>query len=197
METDEKTELSGEDLDLEFLLYPYRLHSEVELKETDRKKVEKRFFDELKSLGEEAMQLTEFLSEEKRLCHELCSLLKASLGRLDLTVEVPVEALPFLEKAEKVMLNAKCHLIIVDEDGRIDSMALEEYSSEVILMVVWNIITQLKVLIGEYKKKVKQRVEYFDRISRDLRSLHGAFDLPYEEEIPAEGIYQGQRPGAT
>lgn len=177
--------------DLDFLLYPYRLHSKGDLNEIDRERVEKRFYNELKSLSEGAMQLAEFLSEDKRLCHEICSLLRDSLGRLDLTIEVPVKALPFLEKAERAMLNAKCHLIVVDEDGKIDSMALEDYPPEVVLMVVWNIIPKLKVLVGEYTKKVKRRVEYFDRTSRDLRSLQGAFDLP-PEEIPARA-----RPDAT
>ena len=195
LEMDEKKELSGEEKD--FVLYPYRLHSKGDLEEIDRERIEKRFFDELKSLSEEALQLTEFLSEDKRLCHELCSLLRDSLGRLDLTIDVQVRALPFLEKTERVMLNTHCHLIIVKEDGRIDSVDLEEYPSEVVLMVVWNILPKLKVLVAEYTKKVKLRVEYFDRIGRDLRNLQGAFNLPHEEDIPVEDLYQGQRSAAV
>ena len=193
MGIDEKMDLSEE----EFLLYPYRLQSEGEPSEIDRERIERRFFDELKSLSEEAMQLAEFLSEDKRLCHELCSLLRDSLGRLDMTIELPVKAFPFLEKAERVMLNPRCHLIVVHQDGGIDSKALEGYPPEVVLMVVWNVVPKLRVLLGEYKEKVKRRVEYFDRISRDLKSLQGAFGLPHEEEIPVEGLYQAEKTDAT
>lgn len=193
MGMDEKMDLSEE----EFLLYPYRLQSERELKEIDREQIERRFFDELKSLSEEAMQLAEFLSEDERLCHELCSLLRESLGKLDMAIEMPVRAFPFLERAERIMLNPRCHLIVLYEDGRIDSKALEDYPPEVVLMVFWNAMPKFRTLLGEYKEKVKRRVEYFDRISRDLKSLQGAFGLPQEEEIPVEGLYQAERTDAT
>jgi hypothetical protein len=182
-----------------FILYPCRLKDIEDLesirRDSDSERVEKKFFDELKSLSEEALQLTEFLSEDKRLSHEICSLLKDSMGRLDLTVEVPVKALPFLEKVERILLNSHCHLIIVDEDEKIESMDLEEYPSEVVLMVVWNIIPKLKILLSEYTKRVKLRVEYFDKISRDLRSLQGTFD--FSAEAPVEDLYQDQRTNTT
>ena len=177
-----KKDYSGEDL--EYLLYPYRLHTEVGVKEEDRDKSEKRFFNDLKSLNEEALQLTEFRQEDKRLCNELCLLLRDSLRQLDISIEISAKALPFIQKAEKIILNTKGHLIIISKDKKIDSMTLEDYPPEVVLMVVWNIIPKLKLLIIEYTDKVKQRVEYFDRISRDLRSLKGAFDIPFEEEFP-------------
>jgi hypothetical protein len=110
--------------------------------------------------------------------------LRDSLRQLDISIEISSKALPFIQNAERIILNTKGHLIIFSKDKKIDSMTLEDYPPEVVLMVVWNIIPKLKLLISEYTDKVKQRVEYFDRISRDLRSLKGAFDLPFEEEFP-------------
>lgn len=193
METEKKDNSPENELD--YSLFPYRAQrpaSRSPLQEGEKERSEKRFFDELKSLSEESLQLSEYMSEDKRLCNETCLIIGKCLQRLQTTVELPAKALPILPDAEKVMLNPNGHLITVFSDGRIESSNLEQLDTQTIFMIVWNAIPQLRVIVEEFAATVKMRVEYFDRVERDLRSLQNALDNSPNEEISVESIYLEQ-----
>jgi len=172
--------------------YPSPIQSE-EMEATESKEREKlmgemeqKFEELLRIIREEALQLSEFLIEERRLTHELYALLKPVLKHLNTTFNIPTKAIPLSEKAKQIFLNAEGHLIILDEKNRVSSKALEDCSPEVILNVLWVVIPELSGSIMSYRKRVSFRVSLFDRINRELKNLYKIFvkrpESPEEDE---------------
>ncbi|MEM2935592.1 MAG: hypothetical protein QW231_00245 [Candidatus Bathyarchaeia archaeon] len=95
----------------DYLSFPHQLQNNkmLDKKEWDEKKikVEEEFLNFLKNINKEALQLSEFLLEENRLTHELCAHLKQILTRLNLSLAIPVKAIPPLEGIKKIILNAQ------------------------------------------------------------------------------------------
>lgn len=164
-----------------YLSYPYRFWiqdvetpDEKELGKT-KAEIEQKFVDLLKGINEETLQLSESLIEEKRLAHELCDLLKHILSHFKMSVTIPPKAVPFFKKTREIILNAQGNLILVDDEGRVDSRLLEDYPTDIILMVAWSFIPQLKKSISLYRKQVSQRVNFFNKINRELNNVNEVF----------------------
>jgi len=149
----------------------------MDAKEMEKIKVEmeKDFFKKLQTMNEETMQLSELLKEEKRLTHELCTLLTQILAKLNVSLSIPTENPPWPNGIKQALLNSQGHLILVSEDGEISSRNLEDYPSDTIFVVFWNVIPQLGNLIGEYRKKTNLHVNFFNRITRELNNIPKLF----------------------
>ena len=148
--------------------------------------MEQKFEELLRTIREETLQLSEFLIEEKRLIHELYSLLKPILKQLNISFNIPTKAIPLLDRVKHISLNAEGHLILVDEKNAVSSKALEDCSPEVILKVLWVVIPALSESILAYRKRVSFRVSLFERISREFKNLYQTFirrqEKPEEDE---------------
>ena len=177
----EKSKGPAETAEDAYLSYPYRFWiQDVETpdkKELEKTKaeIEQRFVDLLKGINEETLQLSESLIEEKKLAHELCDLLKHILSHFKMSVTIPPKAVPFFKKTREIILNAQGNLILVDEEGRVDSRLLEDYPIDIILMVAWSFIPQLKKSISLYRKQVSLRVNFFNKINRELNNVNEVF----------------------
>jgi hypothetical protein len=162
--------------------------------------MEQKFDDLLRVVKEETLQLSEFLIEEKRLVQELCILLKLTLRQLNASFHISPKMIAVPEKVNHVILNEEGHLILIDNKGGVNSKALEDYSPEVILNVLWVVLPELSEIIVGYRKRISFRVNVFEKISRELRNLHKMFtrtreeqaledsETSTEEETPKDGV---------
>jgi hypothetical protein len=193
-------DFSEERMDHEFF-YPFSL-SNRSLGDLDEKEVEKaiveieeKFFDSLKVINEEILQLSEFLIEDKKLAQELCRLVKPILKHLNLSFTIPARAIPLFEKTDQIILNEDGHLIFVYEKNKIDSKALKEYPPEIVLLVFLNIIPKLGKVLKLYRRKVGMRVNFFEKIYRELENAKRTFvtsnqslDKGLEEAVEVDGV---------
>jgi hypothetical protein len=197
-EKPKKDEGSVETINEEYYSYPYQFWNQdagkANSKETEknRAEIEQKFLDLLKGINEETLQLSEIVIEEKRLAHELCDLLKQILSNLNMSITIPSKAVPPLKEKGEIILNAQGNLIFVSEEGKVDSKLLEEYPPDVILMIAWSAIPQLKESIASYRKKVGIRVNFFNKINRELKNVQGVFLTSKEktEEDELEELFQ-------
>lgn len=181
MESQEKAQIAGDET---YLYYPSRLQSEESNEEFERTKaeIEKRFNELLTTISEETIQLSEFLLEEKKLIRELCMFLRQILKRLNMTFNIPVKAIPELQiTAKKIVLNKEGHLIIMYEKEKVTSKVLEDYSPEIVLTVIWNVIPELEKSIKAYRRKISERVSIFERIKKELKNIGQVFSSSERE----------------
>jgi len=157
--------------------------------------IEGKFLDSLKVINEEILQLSEFLIEDKKLAQELCKLIKQVLKHLNLSFVIPARAIPLFKETEQIILNEEGHLIFVHEKNKVSSKALEEYPPEIILIVFLDIIPKLGRLLKLYRKKVGMRVNFFEKIYRELENVNRTFvtsnqrpDEGLEESVEADGV---------
>jgi hypothetical protein len=144
--------------------------------------MEQKFDDLLRVVKEETLQLSEFLIEEKRLVQELCLLLKLTLRQLNASFHLSPKMISIPEKVNHVILNEEGHLILIDEKGGVNSKALEDYSPEIILNVLWVVLPELSEIIVGYRKRISFRVNVFEKISREFRNLNKMFTRTREEQ---------------
>lgn len=164
--------------------------------------MEQKFEELLRSIREETLQLSEFLIEEKRLIHELYILLKLALRQLNASFRISAKMIPLSERIKQVVLNEEGHLILVNDKGEVSSKALEDYSPEVILNVLWVVLPELSEMIVSYRKRISFRVNIFEKISREFKNLHKIFSKreegqssessgeASEEEAQKDGVRQ-------
>jgi hypothetical protein len=197
-EKTKKDEGSVETLNDEYFSYPYQFciqdaekrdSKEIEKTKTE---VEQKFLELLKGINEETLQLSEIAIEEKKLAHELCDLLKQILSNLNMTIIIPSKAIPPLKEEKEIILNAQGNLILVSEEGNVDCKLLEDYSPDIILMAAWGAVPQLKESITSYRKKIGLRVNFFNKINRELKNVQGVFLTSKEktEEEDLEEVFQ-------
>jgi len=163
--------------------------------EQARVEIEGKFLDSLKVINEEILQLSEFLIEDKKLAQELCKLIKQVLKHLNLSFVIPARAIPLYKETEQIILNEEGHLIFVHEKNKVTSKALEEYPPEIILIVFLDIIPKLGKLLKLYRKKVGMRVNFFEKIYRELENVNRTFatsnqrpDESLEESVEVDGV---------
>jgi len=193
-------EFSEERMDYEHFhpfLFGIRSLEMLDEKEVEEAKVEieEKFLDSLKVINEEILQLSEFLIEDKKLAQELCRLLKQVLKHLNLSFVIPSGAIPIFDKIDQIILNEEGHLIFVHEKSKVDSKALEEYPPEIILIVFLNIIPKLGKLLKLYRKRVGMRVNFFEKIYRELENVSKVFvtsnqrlEVSLRERVEEDGV---------
>jgi hypothetical protein len=157
--------------------------------------VEGKFLDSLKVINEEILQLSEFLIEDKKLAQELCKLIKPVLKHLNLSFVISPRAISLFEKTDQIILNEEGSLIFIHDKNKVDSKALEEYPPEIILIVFLDIIPKLGKLLKLYRKKVGMRVNFFEKIYRELENVNRTFvtsnqrhDESLEESVEVDGV---------
>lgn len=140
-----------------------------------RVEIEEKILYSLREINEEILQLSEFLIEDKKLAKELCRLIKPILKHLNLSFPIPSRAIPISKKSDQIILNEDGHLIFTYEKGKVNSKPLDEYPSEIILIVFLSIIPKLGRLLRLYRKKVGMRVNIFEKMYRELDNANRAF----------------------
>ncbi len=158
-------------------------YSDIEI-EKRRAELEQKLFDFLKVINEGTIRLNESLIEETKLSYEICRILRQILKRLKFSFTIPSEALPQLRKTRQIVLNEEGLLIMVYENGDVESKLLENYPPNIILTVLQYAIPKLGKLVELYGEKINVRVNFFKRIYQELDSLQRAFET--YAEMPSE-----------
>ncbi len=163
----------------------YFTYADIEIEKT-RAGVEQKLFDFLKVINEETVRLSESLIEESKLSYEVCRILRQILKRLNFSIRIPSETLPWLRKTRRIILNEEGHLIIIYENGDADSKLLEDYPPSIILIVFQYIIPKLGKLVKLYGEKISLRTNFFKKIYQELDNLQRAFENSAEQPSEKE-----------
>lgn len=163
----------------------YFTYADIEIEKT-RAGVEQKLFDFLKVINEETVRLSESLIEESKLSYEVCRILRQILKRLNFSFMIPSETLPWLRKTRRIILNEEGHLIIIYENGDVDSKLLEDYPPSIILIVFQYIIPKLGKLVKLYGEKISLRANFFKKIYQELDNLQRAFETSAEQPSEKE-----------
>ena len=132
--------------------------------------------ESLKVLSEETLQLSELIWQESKLTREFCALLKQVLKQLNMSFNLPVDIFPKGAKLQQVILNSEAHLILINDKNEVESKALEDYPSDVVFNLVSFIIPELGKSLGLHRQKISVRIDFFDRVNRELRNLRNMSD---------------------
>jgi hypothetical protein len=175
-----------------YFFHPIQLSNEneeiLDEKEIEKAKseVEQELQEVLKSISEEALQLSEFLIEENTVTTELCMSLKQILKKLNVCFNIPPQDLPLRRKVKKVVLNEEGILIVVHEKGDVTSSLLSEYSPEIVMAVLCAVLPELARVVSLYRKKLSTRVNFFGRLRKELKSVAKAIATTEEENASSE-----------
>ena len=163
----------------------YFTYADIEMEKT-RAEVEQKLFDFLKVINEGTVRLSESLIEETKFSYEICRILRQILKRLKISFTIPPETLPWLRKTRQITLNEEGHLIIIYENGDVDSKLLEDYPPSIILIVLQYIIPKLGKLVKLYGKKISLRANFFKKVYQELDNLQRAFETSAEKPSEKE-----------
>jgi len=146
----------------------------------------------LQSIHEGARMLVEARARDARLGAELCASLTAYTEWLGASFELPIESFPSFYDAEKMLLTPQGRLVVIDKRGKVDSRALDEHPTDVVLAAVWNALPQLRSTIQRRVQRLGERISLFDRVSTEFRIL------PTSAKEPGEGSEEqgSERPEA-
>lgn len=150
---------------------------------------EQKLQELLRGISEETMQVNDFLTRENKLVAELCISLKQILKRLHISISIPPQNLPLQKKAKKAILNEDAQLTVADESGEVNSVSLEEHSSEMVMAVLWAVIPELATAVKSQKKKLSARVSLLEMTKKGLKGIASAI-VTSSEEKPAANAEQ-------
>jgi len=179
-----------DEVNLSYLLFQSQDLEMLDEREIEkiRGDIEQKFSESLRVINEETLQLSEFLIEDKKLAQELCRLIRPVLKRLDLSFVIPPEAIPIFKKTDQIILNETGHLFVY-EKTKVSSKPLEEYPPEIVLAVFLIIIPELGRSMRSYRKTINIRINFFERMYRELESINRAFATSKENA----GVSSGER----
>jgi len=132
--------------------------------------------ESLKVLSEETLQLSELIWQDAKLTREFCALLKQVLKQLNMSFNLPVNVFSHEGKLQQVILNPEAHLILINDKNEVESKALEDYPSDIVFGLVSSIIPELGRSLSLYRQKISVRIDFFDRVNRELRNLRNMSD---------------------
>ncbi|MCZ2855967.1 MAG: hypothetical protein O2U62_02610 [Candidatus Bathyarchaeota archaeon] len=147
--------------------------------------------ESLRIINEETSQLSEFLLQEGKLIRELCVLLRHILKRLKMHFKLPTNVFSQTWKTQRIILTDEAHLVFVNNRNEVKSKALEDYPPKVILNVASFIIPELSKTLTSYREDVSSRIDMFDKINQELRSLRNTLanrQKNLEEDVNPAGF---------
>ena len=154
-----------------------------EASEEEIKEAETKFSNLMRVITEDARQLSEYLTAEESAIEEVCKFLEKILSELRLSIVIPKKAVPAVKKSKEIILNSHCHLIIVRDDGSVESKSLDDYSPETILAVVWALIPRLREEVSAYLRKVSVRLNFLEMVKEELKNIQKPFVQSEESPI--------------
>jgi len=154
--------------------------------ETSKVEMEQKLSELLTSINEETLQLSEFLMEESNLVNELCLSLKQILKQLKISFNLKVKHIPFHTSVKKVILNEEGHLIVVHEKDEVSSAFLADYSPEIVMAVLWDVLPELAKVMTLYRKKISTRVNFFGKVKKELKGIVKAMGGSTDEEVETQ-----------
>ncbi|UCC32873.1 MAG: hypothetical protein JSW53_03475, partial [Candidatus Bathyarchaeota archaeon] len=146
----------------------------------------------LRDMKDEIILWNEYVIEEAESTRGLCLFLRTILTHLDASLSIPPKSVPLFEKARQIVLNGQGHLILLYEDGRVDSKVMSDCRPDTVLAVVWSVIPSLRKMIRLRRQKIEVRVDILRKIRGELENASGAFEAAEGSIIePVETSHQG------
>ncbi|MBS7615921.1 hypothetical protein KEJ45_01825 [Candidatus Bathyarchaeota archaeon] len=143
----------------------------VEKKDEDFSFEMQKMEEFMKTISQEAVQLNNYLLEEKKLIADLCVSLKSVLNSLHISFDIPPQDIPLEKNARKLVLNEHGQLIIFTEKGQESAAFLADYQPEVIIAVLWDVIPILAKVITRNKRRVRSRISFFEKLKTELANV--------------------------
>jgi len=154
-----------------------------EVSDEEIKEVETKFSNLMRVITEDARQLSESLLAEESTIRQVCKFLEKILSELDLSVVIPEKAVPTVEGSKEIILNSECHLIIVHENGKVESKSLNNCPPETILAVIWALIPRLREEVSAYLRKVSVRLNFLEMVKEELKNIQKPFVRSEESSV--------------
>jgi len=129
----------------------------------------------LRTISEEALQLSECLWQERKLIRELSSLLKLILKQLNMSFSLPADVFPRTDKVQQVILSDEAHLILINDKNEVSSKALEDCPPATISSMLAFVIPELGKGLASHRKEINSRISLFDKVNQELKNLQYAF----------------------
>ena len=137
----------------------------------------------LKGLVTNTKQLGEYLIEQDNVTQSICLALKKILKTLNLSIDLPKEAVAWVGDVKEATLNSQGHLIIVKDMKQVESRSLESYSPKIVLVTVYFALPRLKEAIDKYVADISSRLNLMERINVELTGLLRTIDIPADKKI--------------
>jgi len=71
----------------------------------------------------------------------------------------------------------------VDEEGKVESKALETCPPETILLAVWGAIPKIKETVSDHMRKVSFRLNFFERMNEEFKNIQKSLEVSKEEAV--------------
>ena len=128
---------------------------------------------QIKSLYDEYMQVSELSEMEKASIAEATSLLKVQLALLNLSFRIQSSTV-LKEGSSRVadaIVTSEGRLVLVERDGMVRSQPLEKLSAESLLMVLGEIVPQIKTHLQNRREQIGMSLGMLDKANRELRRI--------------------------
>ena len=131
---------------------------------------EQKMQELLQSMNEESAKLSGYLAEENKIMIDLCNSLVQVTKKLHVSFDIPPRDLSLQRNTRKALLSEEGYLKIqYDEDTH--SAFLAEYSSEVVMTVLWVVVPELTKAISVYRKRANSRISFFEGLKKELKNI--------------------------
>ena len=131
---------------------------------------EQKMQELLQSMNEESAKLSGYLAEENKIMIDLCNSLVQVTKKLHVSFDIPPRDLSLQRNTRKALLSEDGYLKIqYDEDTH--SAFLAEYSSEVVMTVLWVVVPELTKAISVYRKRANSRISFFEGLKKELKNI--------------------------
>lgn len=125
----------------------------------------------LGDIERELRMLNKSLIKEREIINEVCDFVEKILGKLKMSLNIPIKKAPLFNNAHRLILDDKGHFIIFYENGKTYSAPLRNYPPNVIAHVLIAAMPEIAEAIADYRIKVDSRISLFHRIKKELKKF--------------------------
>jgi len=130
----------------------------------------------IRTLHEEAMQLSELQEMEKNYSIEVSSLLKLIIEPLNASYHVKPTVVSSRDSSlSDVVVTPQGIVNFIHSQGIMNAKPLETLPSEVLVRILGEVIPQIKQILIEKRQKVSVRVGTLEKISREFKKIAPAY----------------------
>lgn len=126
----------------------------------------------IKSIAEESLQISELSEMERTYSLEVIALLKQVIEPLNCAFHIRPTSLSKSDSSiQDVVLTPQGTVCIMHSHGTINSRQLDNFSTEILLRIINEVIPEAKRLLVEKRQKITGRVGSLEKIAKEFRKL--------------------------
>ena len=155
----------------------------------------------IRFLSEELLQISELSEMERGYATELASYLKQFLEPLGTPFHIkPSSILKSDNSLADVVLTPQGTLILMHNNGMVNSKALESLQTETLLRILNELIPEIKTSLAERRQKISGRVGMLEKATREFRRVPpptpqttGAAKRPAQQTVASQSGFPVQQ----